>query len=193
MTRSSPPQTPHFDVSSIFSARLSTRSQFTFGIHSLTLATIMEREWRELALHMSRHRLCKIWLCLHSSVLYLLSPCHTLLDPSSCPHSASQWHIIVSLGATLCQLRDGGIMTPFYHNTDLCGSSTNNVGLWNKSHFQSFCVGCKKSVPFIGGFYWSLGFCAGSRFWGQQEKSPLLIFNGGPRSIGFFIVPPNYL
>ena len=43
MTRSSPPQTPHFDVSSIFSARLSTQSQFTLGIHSLTLATIMEQ------------------------------------------------------------------------------------------------------------------------------------------------------
>lgn len=125
---------------------------WVFTASCLTLDTIMEREWRAGNAYSETQTLQNMALFTFFCFIFVVemsdSPRSIKLSSPGVwvTHCEPRVHIVSA------QLSSHvGIMTTFLSKQRFLWIFYNNVRLWNKSHFQSFCVSCKKSVPFIGG------------------------------------------
>ena len=163
-----------------------------FTASCLTLDTIMEREWRmESRGCIFRDTDFAKYGCVYIPLFYICCRDVRLSSIHQAVLTRRQSDTLWASGPHCVTCRDNDyffitIKILWIIYTTMLGFEINHI-------FSLFVWVVRKVFLYIGGFYWRLRFCAGSRFWGQQEKSPLLIFNGGPWSIGFFIVPPGHL
>ena len=116
-----------------------------FTASCLTLDTIMEREWRAGNAYSETQTLQNMALFTFLCFIFVVGMSDS---PRSIKLSSPGVRVThCSLGSTLCQLGSHvGIMTTFLSKQRFLWIFYNNVRLWNKSHFQSFCLSCIRKV-----------------------------------------------
>lgn len=122
-----------------------------FTASCLTLDTIMEREWRmESRGCIFRDTDFAKYGCVYIPLFYICCRDVRLSSIHQAVLTRRQSDTLWASGPHCVTCRDNDYF--FITIKIFLDYLYNNVGLWNKSHFQSFCVSCKKSVP----LYWRL-------------------------------------